>query len=270
VRITVERDPQDCISCHSSGTTDPIPSVDGFLPHGDLEPIPFAGKKSTLDCVDCHKPHETTIYAEDKGITDLCQSCHFQAAEYQKVNNRKHASCVDCHMPELIQIAVADPETNNGDYRTHLMALNPTVMNQFNEAGEFHTPYLTLQFTCRSCHSEEGRASDYPDEALISVATGYHDRDQAGAANDLDEYLEQRGVVVSEATAEATPEATEASDAGATTEPTVEATEEGTPAPTEAATEVTPEATELTPVSTPTPAPAPEEELPTPIPDDEG
>jgi hypothetical protein len=278
VGMTIERDPQACTSCHAKGTTDPIPSVDGFLPHGDLQPIPFAGKKSIFDCVDCHKPHETTIYAEGKGITDICQSCHFQAAEYQKVNNRKHASCVDCHMPEMIQIAVANAETNNGDYRTHLMALNPTVMDQFNEAGEFHTPYLTLQFTCRSCHSEEGRASDYADEALISVATGYHERDQAGAANDLDEYLEQRGVVVSEATEEATPESTEAGDAGATTEPTVEATalgtpsatadaSEGTPAATAAATKETPAATEVTPVSTPTPTQ--EEDLPTPNPDDE-
>jgi hypothetical protein len=40
-----------------------------------------------------------------------------------------------------------------------------------------------LDFACKSCHHEDGRGPVLEDEELQSVATGYHDRDQAGSLN---------------------------------------------------------------------------------------
>ncbi len=197
VSMTIRRDAQACQQCHAAGTTEPIPTIDGFIPnHGPNMDghvlLPFMGKKAVMDCIDCHNPHETTIHAKGQGIGGECQSCHFAADEFQKIDNRKHANCVDCHMPRIIEVATSDPEKFTADYRTHLMAINPTVVPQLNNKGEFDTPYLTLQSSCMGCHNADGRAPALPDAALIDVATNYHSRELTGAANDfdIDDYAE--------------------------------------------------------------------------------
>ena len=150
VSMTIQRDSQTCQQCHAAGTTEPIPTVNGFIPnHGpsmDSEVLlPFMGKKAVMDCVDCHNPHETTIHAKGQGIGGQCQSCHFAEAEFQKIDNRKHANCVDCHMPKIIEIATSDPAKFTADSRTHLMAINPLVVPQLNSKSGLATAYLTLQ-----------------------------------------------------------------------------------------------------------------------------
>ena len=220
--MDISTDRNLCESCHGTGTTEPIPSANGFLPHHDASATPFTGKKSIMDCVACHNPHETTIHAEGQGVAAVCATCHFQSEEYQKISDRKHANCVDCHMPKLIESAVSDPEKYMADFRTHLVAINPQVMDQFNKQGEFDTPYLALEFSCRGCHSDAGRAPNLADDVLISVATGYHDPDQMGAANDLDAYLESSGLSLTPAISE-TPESESTSASEAATEAATEA-----------------------------------------------
>ena len=194
VDMVVERDRSLCESCHSAGTSEPIPTANGFIAHPEVEAMPFSGKKSIMDCADCHNPHKTTIHAErGETIEDVCETCHFQPAEYQKLDNFRHADCVDCHMPRVIQIALGDPEQFQADYRTHLMAINPEVTASIDEDGNFSSAYLGLDFSCRSCHNADGRAPDLEDAVLSAVARGYHDRDQAGAANDLEAYLQSLG-----------------------------------------------------------------------------
>ncbi len=195
IGMVVRRDRQQCEACHLPGTTEPIPTENGFIQHHDSYLEPFEGKKQIMDCVDCHNPHTTTIHAE-RGASpaNLCAECHFQPAQYAKIDNFRHAACIDCHMPQMIQVAVANPEEFTGDFRTHLMAINPQAPRSLDNEGFFDAAYLGLDFSCRGCHNEERRGGDLPDAVLMAVATGYHDRDQAGTANDLDDYLAALGL----------------------------------------------------------------------------
>ena len=137
-----------------------------------------------MQCVDCHNPHATTKYERAIGIKQDCESCHFQAAEYQKIDNRRHADCVDCHMPRAIQVATSDPAQFSADMRTHLMAINPAEVAQFTNDGEWAGPYLALDFACKGCHNDDGRGPVLDDERLIAVATDYHSRELTGSANE--------------------------------------------------------------------------------------
>jgi hypothetical protein len=87
-------------------------------------------------------------------------------------------------MPRPIQVAAAEPELFRGDMRTHLMAINPGEIAQFNSNGEWVGPYITLEFACKGCHNEAGSGPALDDERLIEVATGYHDRELTGSEND--------------------------------------------------------------------------------------
>ena len=87
-------------------------------------------------------------------------------------------------MPRITKSAVSDPARFTGDVRTHLMAINPAGKSQFDKDGNFSQPYVTLDFACKGCHNEDGRGPVLPDERLQQVATGFHDRDQAGSENE--------------------------------------------------------------------------------------
>jgi hypothetical protein len=80
-------------------------------------------------------------------------------------------------------VAVADPELHMGDLRTHLMAINPGEISQFDRNGQWAGPYVALEFACKSCHSEEGSGPVLDDERLIEVATDYHARELTGSEN---------------------------------------------------------------------------------------
>lgn len=185
VGLTIERDPQLCADCHGLGEqAQVITATNGFISHHDTNIVPFQGVKHIFDCVDCHNPHTTTVHAKGFGAKVTCDGCHFQEAQNQKITDRKHAQCVDCHMPKMIQQAVADPERFTGDMRVHLMGINPSAVPQFNQKGELVGDYLALDFTCKGCHYEGGRAPVLEDERLQEVATGYHDRALAGIENE--------------------------------------------------------------------------------------
>ena len=62
----------------------------------------------------------------------------------------------------------------SGDIRTHLMAIDPQQVGQFNEEGDVALSQLSLDFACRSCHNPNGSALDKTDEELIEMATDYH------------------------------------------------------------------------------------------------
>jgi hypothetical protein len=181
--MQVNRESEVCTDCHLRTPVENITSTNGFVSHHDQYLMPFPSKKAVMECVDCHNPHATIRHAVGLGIARDCTGCHFAAAEYQKISNRSHASCVECHMPRPIQVAVADPELRTGDLRSHLMAINPGEIAQFDRNGEWAGPYLALEFACKSCHSEDGSGPVLDDERLIEVATGYHDRELTGSEN---------------------------------------------------------------------------------------
>jgi hypothetical protein len=183
VSMTVNRDAAACRNCHLQGDAATVEPHEGFLPNHDQYADLFIGKKTVMDCVDCHNPHVTTKYAERFGAAVTCESCHFQQQQYQKISDRRHATCVACHMPQLIHVATGNPEQYTADMRTHLMAINPAALTTADRNGVFSQPFVGLDFACKSCHNPDGRGPELDDERLQSVATGYHDRDQAGSEN---------------------------------------------------------------------------------------
>ncbi len=72
--------------------------------------------------------------------------------------------------------AVGNPAIFTGDIRTHMMAIDPTQIEQFTEDGTVSLSQIGLNFACRNCHVEEGEASELTDEELIDVAFDYHAR----------------------------------------------------------------------------------------------
>ena len=183
IAMTIDRDPESCNQCHLLGQAEDIVAGDGFIQHHDSYGDLFPGKKSVMRCVDCHNPHAPVKYERAPGIEVGCESCHFEAAQYQKISDRRHASCVDCHMPAIIKSATGDPAQHTGDVRTHMTVINPQAISQFSDDGTTVHPYLTLDSSCKGCHTDHGRGGELPDEQLIETATGYHDRDLAGSLN---------------------------------------------------------------------------------------
>lgn len=63
-----------------------------------------------------------------------------------------------------------------GDIRTHLMAIDFEQIGQFSEDGSTALSQLGLNFACRHCHVEGGKASVKTDSELINKAYNYHAR----------------------------------------------------------------------------------------------
>lgn len=185
VKASVVRDAELCTQCHLRG--DPagqLQAEDGFISHHEEYADFFHSKKQVMRCIDCHDPHATTKYAEAGAATRVsCENCHFAQAQYQRMTDRLHAECIDCHMPRVIRNAQGDPERFTGDMRTHLMAINPQALRQFNADGTPTQPHLALEYACMSCHNDATRIGSLPEEQLVAAAVGYHDRDQAGSLN---------------------------------------------------------------------------------------
>ncbi len=184
VSMPVLRDAESCGTCHSRTSMNAIEAHDGFIDHNQQYAEVFSSKKRVMDCVDCHNPHESTKYGDGVDVKADCEGCHFDQDSYQKITDRKHAGCVDCHMPRITTSAVASAERFSGDMRTHIFAINPNAKSQFNKDGSASEPYVAVEFACKGCHSELGRAPVLDDARLIEVATGFHDRDLAGSENE--------------------------------------------------------------------------------------
>jgi hypothetical protein len=226
VSLTVERDSEACATCHSWGEPYQLEATaEGFIHSYQQYDELFLSTKRVMDCVDCHNPHQGTR-GEGRGLsikTD-CETCHIEAATYQRINDRRHASCVDCHMPYMSQNALAAPDLYKADVRTHLMAINPHESDQLDRDGAFVQPYLTVDASCKGCHNAEARAGELPDERLVEVATGYHDRDLAGSEN---RRRNQESAPAEEAPAEEAPAEGDASGATESDEADAEQSDDG-------------------------------------------
>jgi hypothetical protein len=182
VSMSIVRESEACGACHSRTEVTAIEAHDGFIDHNQQYSELFSSKKRVMECVDCHNPHQSTIYGDGADKSE-CETCHFEQDEYQKITDRRHASCVDCHMPRITMSAVADAERFSGDVNTHMFAINPNAGSQFNRDGTQAQPYIAVDFACKSCHSEAGRAPVLEDARLTEVAVGFHDRALAGSEN---------------------------------------------------------------------------------------
>jgi hypothetical protein len=177
----IERDSGQCGQCHVRGGPELVDAGGGFIRHHETYDELFQSKHITINCVVCHDPHDGVIQlrqAEGRTTRTECANCHFKEAKFQ--NNEMHerlaVQCVDCHMPRVTKSAVGDPERFMGDIRTHMMAIDPDLIEQFSEDGRYALPVLSLNFACRTCHNPDGLARPRSDEELRANALNYHTR----------------------------------------------------------------------------------------------
>lgn len=178
VRMLVDRDSAQCGACHSRGAVEEVNASGGFIRHHEQYEELFQSKHAVIPCVQCHDPHTGVVQlrkADVQTTRTQCENCHFANAKYQ--DNEAHVAlgveCVDCHMPRVVKSAVGDAEKFTGDIRTHLMAIDPDQVGQFNEDGSAALSQISLDFACRHCHIPDS-ALEKSDEELVEMATGYH------------------------------------------------------------------------------------------------
>jgi predicted CXXCH cytochrome family protein len=175
VRMVVENDSGLCRECHAYVPPASLDVKNGFIQHSDQFGDLSQSKHQILDCLTCHDPHSGVVQLRQEGQQTtrlLCQDCHFKEAQVQ--NNPSHVSrnvaCIECHMPRLIQSGSANPQGYTGDMRTHVVAIDPRAMNQFNEDGTLATGQISLDYACRHCHG-----TTKSDAELLVAASGYHE-----------------------------------------------------------------------------------------------
>ncbi len=180
VRPIVDRTSDQCGKCHYRGVPEDVDAKGGFIKHHEQYEELFQSKHMALDCIDCHDPHAGVIALRKANVPATrtqCANCHFKEEKYQASAVMKAmVDCIDCHMPRVTKSAVGNKATFTGDIRTHLMAIDPTQVSQFTEDGKFALSQLGLEFGCRSCHVEDGIATNYTDRELMEEAYNYHAR----------------------------------------------------------------------------------------------
>jgi hypothetical protein len=180
VRMALDRSSQLCGQCHVRGNPAQIDASDGFEQHHEQYEDLYNSKHFAISCVTCHDPHASALYEDadvnpTKGISQVCEACHWQQDAFQK--NRLHigVDCIDCHMPPMVKSAQANLDIFTGDVRSHQFSINTDRdAPQFNEDGTLVMPYLTLQYACQHCHNDEV-ASRQGMGTLAAMADGYHD-----------------------------------------------------------------------------------------------
>ncbi|MEW5940502.1 MAG: multiheme c-type cytochrome, partial [Chloroflexota bacterium] len=182
VRLNVERSSDLCGECHERGAQEFVDASKGFIEHHEQYEELFQSKHITIDCVVCHDPHAGVeqLRRDGKQTTRTqCENCHFKEAKVQGVDAHASFKCVECHMPYIGKSAWGNAAKFTGDVRTHLMAIDPTQIEQFYTVTEgsaeklYSYSQIGLNFACRHCH-----VNDTPmartDEELIETASGYH------------------------------------------------------------------------------------------------
>lgn len=174
VRMLVERDSGLCRQCHEYVPKSELEVKNGFIQHSDQYGDLSQSKHQVLDCLTCHNPHSGVVQLRQQGLQTtnlLCSDCHWQEAQFQ--NNPRHVTigigCTDCHMPRLIQSGTANPRGYVGDMRTHVVAIDPRQISQFNQDGGLAVGQISLDYACRHCHG-----MTKTDAELLAAASSYH------------------------------------------------------------------------------------------------
>jgi len=152
-----------CGRCHSRGDPYIIDAKNGFIKHHEQYEEIIATKKVVMNCTDCHDPHASAHYFPEQAIRVQCEVCHFEKAQEYESNNLggmydAGVTCVDCHMPYAAKSAVKRGDYK-GDIRSHLFAINiDSTASMFDSAGTRALGYLTLEYTCLYCHTDETKS----------------------------------------------------------------------------------------------------------------
>lgn len=176
-KMKIERDAAACGTCHSRGDVERVDSSGGYIQHHEQYEEIFQSKHRALDCVACHNPHQTTKNAAKAGnppVMVQCQSCHFREAAFNAVAAHDNSKCTECHMPKIVKSAFSDDKAKKADIKVHFFAFNPYATAQFTADAKFANPYVTVDYSCKTCHYEGGTASFKLDAQLKSIAIDYH------------------------------------------------------------------------------------------------
>ncbi|MDJ0823927.1 MAG: multiheme c-type cytochrome [Rhodobacter sp.] len=159
----------NCNACHIRGDVTQIDASNGLVRHHEQYEDLLASPHNALGCGACHDPHKGTKYdlGGFKGQEATCNACHKEQAPVA-VAAEAHSDCTSCHMPFAGKSAVATAITYQGgsvpkgDIRSHIhrIATDPG-WNMFTEDGKFvatddqNRAFLTVDFTCLSCHQDK-------------------------------------------------------------------------------------------------------------------
>jgi predicted CXXCH cytochrome family protein len=162
----------NCSACHVRGDVTQIDAADGLINHHEQYEDLLASPHRELACTTCHDPHRSTKYELGgfKGEATTCVQCHAGQAK-AAVAPRAHRVCVDCHMPFTGKSAVAVSIAHKGgsvplgDIRSHIHRINTDpAWKMFSDDGSYvrtdaqGRAFLTLDYTCLSCHSNQDKA----------------------------------------------------------------------------------------------------------------
>jgi hypothetical protein len=186
IEMKIDRDSQACGQCHRRGEVEEVDAKGGFIEHHEQYEELYQGKHVTLDCVICHDPHTGVkqLEANDLPTTrTTCEACHFKQSKPpagSTAEKHKGLKCINCHMPKIVKTAWGDPARFTGDIRTHLMAIDPTLIEQYytvtaadGTEKQFAYSQISLNSACRNCHIPD-TALAKSDEELTAAATNFH------------------------------------------------------------------------------------------------
>ncbi|MCD6376278.1 MAG: T9SS type A sorting domain-containing protein [Caldisericaceae bacterium] len=159
---------ENCSSCHIRGDVTQIDASGGLIKHHEQYEDLLASPHKAFQCGTCHEPHKSTKYEFGgfKGEDNTCKTCH--SSIEIKVAAKTNFKCTSCHMPFTGKSAVAitidykNGQVPKGDIRSHIFRINPDTTWKFlTDDGKYvrvddeQNAYLTLDFTCLTCHTNQ-------------------------------------------------------------------------------------------------------------------
>jgi predicted CXXCH cytochrome family protein len=166
----------NCGSCHIRGDVKTIDASKGMIRHHEQYEDLLASPHRKKGCMACHDPHVSSKYGQGgfKGQIDTCIKCHVdeekEAPIAIKIAPEGHKACISCHMPFAGKSAVAikikyrDGVVPKGDIRTHIHRIDTDPSwSMFTDDGKYvrtdrkGRAYLTVDFTCLSCHTSKDK-----------------------------------------------------------------------------------------------------------------
>jgi hypothetical protein len=164
--MVVDRSTEQCGKCHIRGDETEIPASGGFIRHHEQWNEMFTTKHAALKCIDCHDVH-VSLHPNNPdrqtAIKVTCEGCHLDETESFNNSGINHAGssvgpeCIDCHMARATKSALAAGPFE-GDVRTHLFRINTDAnAEMFTPDGSLANGYLTLEYTCLTCHDSKDK-----------------------------------------------------------------------------------------------------------------
>lgn len=178
MKAQIVRDSELCGKCHRRAAVEAVDAKGGFIEHHEQYEELFQSKHVIIKCSICHDPHAGVRQLREarKNTTRTqCVNCHFEKAKYQSdAHKAMEVGCIECYMPRVTKSAWGDAKKFTGDIRTHMMGIDPDQIEQLTADGKFALSQIGLNFACRHCHIQGGKASPKSDEELKARARGYH------------------------------------------------------------------------------------------------